>query len=161
MEQELEVILTQAREGGSDHGGFDALIPLLQKVQKALGYISEKAIFAIGEATGVPSARVFGVLTFYGQFRTQPQGRNVIKVCRGTACHVRGGPQVLRAVEDRLGISSGETTPDGKFTLEQIACFGSCSLAPVMVVNENVYGRLTPDKALQLLEGYRENEQDS
>jgi NADH-quinone oxidoreductase subunit E len=151
LKQKLEAILPEGRVDRQ------ALIPLLQEVQKAFGYIPEAAILAVSERTGVSASEVFGVLTFYAQFRLTPQGRNVIKVCRGTACHVRGGPSILRALERHLGIRSGETTPDLCFSLEEIGCFGSCSLAPVMVINQDTYGRLNPDKALQILEGYREN----
>jgi len=140
-----------------NHG---ALILLLQKVQVELGYVPEEAVFAISEKLGVPASEVFGVLTFYAQFRLTPRGKNVVRICRGTACHVRGSPRILSAVEKRLGIQDGETTPDMEFTLETIACFGSCSLSPVMVVNEDIYGRLTPEKALDILEGYGENAQD-
>ncbi len=155
MKEALETILS------GSHGGSGALIPLLQEVQRELGYIPEEAIFAISDKTGVSPSEVFGTLTFYAQFRLEPQGRNVIRVCRGTACHVLGGRRILRTLENSLSIRSGGTTPDLEFTLEEIACFGSCSLAPVVVVNEDTYGRLTPDKALRILEGYRENAEDN
>jgi len=142
-------------------GGPRALIPLLQAVQGEFGYVPEEAIFAISQKAGVSASEVYGVLTFYAQFRLVPQGRNVVKVCRGTACHVRGGPTILRTLENQLGIRSGQTTPDQEFSLEEIGCFGSCSLAPVMVVNQDTYGRLTPDKALHLLEGYRNHAKDN
>lgn len=138
-----------------------SLIPLLQEVQAEFGYVPEEAIFRIGDHLRISPAKVYGVLTFYAQFRLAPRGRNIIRVCRGTACHVQGGPSILRALENDLGIMSGETTPDLEFTLEEIGCFGSCSLAPVMVVNDDTYGRLVPDKALQILEGYRQHAPDN
>lgn len=153
MKEALKAILaeTPSLEGQARAG---ALVPLLQVVQKEFGYIPEEAIYAISDSTGVSASEVFGTLTFYAQFRLEPQGRNVVRVCRGTACHMRGGPRILGTMENYLGIRSGETTPDLEFTLEEISCFGSCSLAPVMVVNGDIYGRLTPGKALQVLAGY-------
>ena len=132
-------------------GGPGALIPLAQQVQARLGYVPESAIDAISEKTGVSASEVFGTLTFYAQFRLQPQGRNTIQVCRGTACHVSGGPNILRTLESQLGIRSGSTTPDLDYSLEEIGCFGCCSLAPVMVINEEIHGRLSPEKAWQLV----------
>lgn len=121
-------------------------------MQGELGYIPEEAIFGISEKLGVPASEVFGVLTFYSQFRLEPQGKNLVSICRGTACHVRGSARILRTLESHLGIRAGETSPDMEFTLEEIRCFGSCSLAPVMVVNQDTYGRLTSEKSLQILE---------
>lgn len=155
LKQKLEAILPEGRVDRQ------ALIPLLQEVQKAFGYIPEAAILAVSERTGVSASEVFGVLTFYAQFRLTPQGRNVVKVCQGTACHVRGGLRILQTLENYLNIQSGETTSDLEFTLEEVRCLGSCSLAPVMMVNENTYGRLTPEKVLHVLEGYRENAKSS
>ena len=154
LKEALEAILAGSQ------GGKGSLILLLQEVQGEFGYIPEEAIFAISDKTGVSGSEVFGTLTFYAQFRLEPQGRNVVKVCRGTACHVSGGPRILRTLENHLSIRSGETTPDLEFSLEEIGCFGSCSLAPVMVVNEDTYGRLTPERALQILESYRQDEQN-
>ena len=151
LEERMQAVLSDSEDG---QGG---LIPLLQKVQGEFGYVPEEAIFGISDVLGVPASEVFGVLTFYAQFRLTPQGRNVVRVCRGTACHVRGSPRILRAVERCLGLRAGETSPDLQYTLESIACFGSCSLSPVMVVNEDIYGRLTPERASQILEGHRED----
>jgi len=150
LKERVQVVLSGARDGRK------ALVPLLQEVQEELGYVPEEAILGISEKLGVPASEVFGVLTFYAQFRLTPQGRNLVKVCRGTACHVRGSPRILRAVENCLGIRSGETTADLEFSLEDIGCFGSCSLAPVMVINQDTYGRLTPEKAVHLVESYRQ-----
>jgi NADH-quinone oxidoreductase subunit E len=127
------------------------LIPILQQVQQALGYLPETAMRQIARFTRVPEPSVFGVATFYAQFKFVPVGRNIIKVCRGTGCYVKGSPRLLDEFEKLLGIKGGETTPDMEYTLETVACFGSCALAPVIVVNDRVYGRMTPDKIKQLL----------
>jgi NADH-quinone oxidoreductase subunit E len=127
------------------------LIPILQQVQQVLGYLPEDAMSRIAKFTGVPECTVFGVATFYAQFKFVPVGRNVVKVCRGTGCYVKGSPRILDEVEKLLGIKDGETTPDMEYTLETVACFGSCALAPVMVVNDRVYGRVTPDKVKEIL----------
>ena len=154
MEEQLIAILSEGQEGQ------DALIPLLQKVQEELGYVPKEAIYSISERTGVPASEVFGILTFYAQFRLVPQGQNVIRVCLGTACHVLGATKILEALERHLNIQQGETTADREFTLAEVRCLGSCSLAPVMVVNQDTYGRLTPDKALKIVERYRQNGDD-
>jgi NADH-quinone oxidoreductase subunit E len=154
LEEKLNAILSESREGQ------DALIPLLQKVQEELGYVPEEAIDGISERTGVPASEVFGVLTFYAQFRLKPRGRNLISVCLGTACHVLGGAKILEALERHLDVGPGETTADSEFTLDEVRCLGSCSLAPVMVVNQDTYGRLTPDRALKIVERYRQNGND-
>jgi NADH-quinone oxidoreductase subunit E len=151
LEEQIKAILTD------DHTSKDALIPLLQKVQAELGYVPEEAIMEISEKTGVPASEVFGVLTFYAQFRLKPIGKNVISVCLGTACHVLGGAKILEAIERHLDVQPGETTADKEFTLAEVRCLGSCSLAPVMVVNHDTYGRLTPDKAIRIVERYRQN----
>jgi NADH-quinone oxidoreductase subunit E len=151
LEERLKTILSGSQ------GGQDALIPLLQKVQEDLGYVPEEAVFAISERTGIPASEVFGVVTFYAQFRLEPRGRNLISVCLGTACHVLGGAKILEALERHLNVQYGETTPDMEFTLAEVRCLGSCSLAPVMVVNQDTYGRLTPDKAIKIVERYRQN----
>lgn len=132
-----------------------ALIPLLQEVQARLGYIPPEAIPSIAEALNLFPSQVQGVITFYAQFHTTPRGRNVIRVCRGTACHVRGSRNVLRAVAEELGIEEGQTTPDLRFTLETVACLGTCFLAPVMMVNRDYYGRMAPTKVKGVLEQYR------
>ncbi len=127
------------------------LIPVLQGVQQKLGYLPEEALKKIAQFTNNPESTVFGVATFYAQFKLVPTGRNIIKVCRGTGCYVRGAPRILKEVEAELGIKDGETTPDMEYTLETVACFGSCALAPVVVVNDKVYGRMTADKVKKLI----------
>ena len=127
------------------------LIPILQQVQQELGYLPEEAMRQIADFTGVPESTLYGVATFYAQFKFAPVGRNVIKVCRGTGCYVKGAPRLLDEIEKLLAIKAGQTTPDLEYTLETVACFGSCALAPVMVVNDKVYGSLTPAKAKEIL----------
>lgn len=130
----------------------ESLIPILQDVQDRLGYLSEEALERISEFLGLSTNDVFGVATFYAQFRFHPPGEHHVKVCQGTACHVRGGGLILESVMRRLGIGPGETTPDQKFSVERVACFGSCALAPVVVVDDKVYGRMTPRKTEKLIE---------
>ena len=135
-------------------GQDDVLISLLQEVQAEFGWVSREAIERIATSLNVSPGEVFGVLTFYAQFYLTPRGRNTIRVCRGTACHVRGTNSNLRAVERLLSIKEGETTSDFKFSLETVACLGTCFLAPVMMVNRNYYGRLTPGKVETILKQY-------
>jgi len=137
-------------------GEGGALIPLLQKFQTEDGYLSRERIAEIHRKTGVPLARIFGVATFYAQFRLHPVGRNVIKVCHGTACHVADANGISKGLEDRLKIRDGETTPDREFTLETVACLGCCSLAPVIMVNEDTHGNLKPADLAKVLKPYRE-----
>ncbi len=132
-------------------GERGALIPILQKSQEELGYLSEEAIAEIANFLGLSDSEIYGVATFYAQFRFTRPGEHTIKVCQGTACHVRGSGQILEAVERELGIKPGGTTADYKFSLERVACFGSCALAPVMVADKNVYGRVTIDKAKKII----------
>lgn len=132
-------------------GREDELIPILQQVQQVLGYLPELVMKKVAKFLKLPESAVFGVGTFYAQFKLVPSGRNIIKVCRGTACHVRGAAGILGEVEKQLGIKSGESTPDLEYSLEAIACFGSCALAPVMVIGHNVYGRMTPAKVKEVL----------
>ena len=137
-------------------GEKGALIPALQAVQENLGYISEDSVILISHLLNVSPSEVFGVATFYAQFRFTPPGEHTVKVCLGTACHVRGGEEILDNVSREVGVKSGETSKDGKFSLERVACFGSCALAPVMVVDKDVYGRLTIQKAKEIIGQYRD-----
>ncbi len=127
-------------------GSQDELIPILQQVQQVFGYLPEPAMKKLAKFLKLPESTVFGVGTFYAQFKLMPTGRNIIKVCRGTACHVRGSAQILAEIEKQLDINAGETTSDSEYSLETIACFGSCALAPVVVANNKVYGRMTVPK---------------
>jgi len=132
-------------------GRRDELIPILQEVQEEFRYLPEEAMVEIAKFLRTPESAIFGVSTFYSQFKLVPSGKRIVRVCRGTACHVRGGARILREVEKRLGIKPEQTTEDLEYSLETIACFGSCALAPVMVVDNNVYGRMTPKKVGEII----------
>ncbi len=152
IEQDKAYIAEKVNEVLASYAGDKAeLIPILQQVQQVFGYLPEEAMSLIAEFVDVPECSVFGVATFYAQFKFVPVGRNVIKVCRGTGCYVKGAPRLLDELESRLNIKDGETTPDGEYTLETVACFGSCALAPVMVVNDRVYGNVTVEKVREIL----------
>ena len=129
-------------------GQKGALIPLLQSTQAVYGFVPQEAMMAIARALGEPLSQVFGVATFYAQFRLVPRARNVIRVCHGTACHVSGAPLVSQEIERKLGIHDGENTEDMMFTIENVACLGACGMAPVMMINDRTYGKLTADKAV-------------
>jgi NADH:ubiquinone oxidoreductase subunit E len=126
------------------------LIPLLQELQNEFGYIPPEAIGPIAGAFGLFPAEVQGVITFYEQLYTTPRGRNVVRVCRGTACHVRGGKTILKLVRQNLGIEEGETTEDMEYTLETVACIGVCALAPNLVIGKDTHGNMNPKKVSQL-----------
>ncbi len=136
-------------------GQEGALIPLLQSAQDTYGYISEKAIDYISHITGIPAADIYGVVTFYAQFRTKPLGKYVVKVCNGTACHVNGAKPIGDTITDELNIDYDETSDDGKFSLLSVACIGCCSLAPVILINDETYGRLTSPKLRKILRQYK------
>jgi len=127
------------------------LIPILQEAQERFGYLPGGVMQVIAKFLRLPESDVFGVATFYAQFKLTPVGRKIVKVCRGTACHVRGGARILDEVERHLGIKPGETTDDLEYSLETIACFGSCALAPVVVIDKTVYGRMTTQKVAEIL----------
>ena len=131
-----------------------SLIPLLQDIQSTYSYLPEPALRDIAEFLGIPLSRVFGVATFYNQFRLTPIGKNVIRVCRGTACHVKNSSNLLFALETALGIKAGETTRDKNFTLETVACIGACSIAPLITVNDEFYGRLAVKDIPKILKTY-------
>lgn len=139
------------------HEKSGSLIPLLQSAQDSYGYIPEEAICYISEIVDIPMSEIYGVITFYSQFRLQPLGKYIIKVCEGTACHVNGVKNILRALQNELAISIGETTEDGQFTLESVACLGCCSLAPVIMVNDDTYGNLVPGNVSKILKKYRDS----
>lgn len=132
-----------------------SLITILQKAQEIYGYLPHDVIYLVAERTGVSPAAVMGVATFYAQFRLHPIGHYLIMLCQGTACHVNGSQRIEKAVCEELGIKNGETTPDGLFTLHNVACLGCCSLSPVMMINGETYGSLTPDKAIGILRDLR------
>jgi len=132
-------------------GKKEELIPVLQEAQDRFGYLPRQVMQEIAKFLSLPESTVYGVGTFYAQFKFVPTGKRMVKVCRGTACHVRGGARLLREVEKRLGVKPGETTDNLEYTLETIACFGSCALAPVIVIDKNVYGRMTTTKVGHIL----------
>ena len=130
-----------------------ALIPLAQEIQEKVGYIPPEVIPRIAGALGLFPAQVQGVVTFYSQLYTHPRGKNIVRVCRGTACHVRGGKSILKLVRQHLGVEEGETTKDMEYTLETVACIGVCALAPNMMVNKDTYGNMNPKKVARLFVG--------
>jgi NADH-quinone oxidoreductase subunit E len=129
----------------------DYLIPMLQAVQEEEGYISRESIGEISEYMGLPESKIFGVATFYNQFRLNPPGKYQVAICRGTACHVKGSFNLLETLQRELGIEAGATTRDGLFSLETVACIGACSIAPVMTVNGEFYGRLDKKKVEKII----------
>jgi NADH-quinone oxidoreductase subunit E len=132
----------------------EMVIPVLQKVQEHYGYLPRPAMEGVSRLMRIPLSRLYGVATFYAQFKMKPRGRNIIRVCKGTACHIQGSPKIAERIEEILGVQSGETTDDLRFTLEEVACIGACALAPVIMVNDNPHGRLTPDKVKAVLDSY-------
>ena len=140
-------------------GESGELIPLLQAAQDHYGYIPEHAIEQISAATSIPAAKIYGVITFYNQFRLQPMGKYVVRLCEGTACHVAGAKTLLEIIEDELGIHEGETDDKGLFTILTVACIGCCSLAPVMLINDETYGKLDAKKVRQILRKVRRDAQ--
>ena len=134
-------------------GRKEELIPVLQETQDIFRYLPEEAMREISRFLHIPESTVYGVCTFYAQFKLTPLGRKIVKICRGTACHVRGGAKILGETEKQLGIKAGETTDDLEWTLETIACFGSCALAPVMVIDKDVHGRMATNKVKGVLAG--------
>lgn len=131
------------------------LIPVLQEAQEEYGYLPEEVMKEIALGLNLSLSQVYGVVTFYSQFHQQPRGNNIIRVCMGTACHVRGGGAILDAIKDELGIEAGETSEDLEFTLESVACIGACGLAPVIMINDDTHGRLTPEKIPGILAKYQ------
>ena len=131
------------------------LIPILQQVQDVYGYVPEEAANAVAEGTGSYRSQVYGVLTFYTQFHLSPRGRHIIRACAGTACHVKGGNQVIARMENELGVSHGGTTEDLIFSFEEVACIGACALAPVIMIDDDAYGNLDPNEAEKVLKKFR------
>lgn len=133
----------------------DKVIPLLQEIQRRKGYLSEELLEAISALLQIPVADIYGVATFYSQFRFTPAGKYIIKVCKGTACHVSGADIIGQVISDTLGIQEGETTKDRLFSLESVACLGCCSLAPVVMINDTAYGGLSSTKIRKILKEYQ------
>ena len=130
------------------------VIPLLQGIQGSYGYLPTEALEALAERTGIPLTQIYGVATFYAQFSFTPRGRHIVRVCRGTACHVRGAKRLVSTVQKHLAVDEGKTTKDFRFTFETVACLGTCFLSPVMMVDSSFYGKLTPEKALKIIDSY-------
>ncbi len=134
--------------------GKGGLIPILQAVQEQLGYLPMEALETISRDLKIPSSEIYGVATFYAQFHLKPRGRHVVRVCRGTACHVRGSLKILDSVKEITGVEENQTTEDLRFTIEPVACLGACGLAPVMMIDTQTYGRLTPDMVKGILDKF-------
>ncbi len=142
----------------SYRGKDGSLMPILQDVQSIYGYLPETVLGTVSKETNTPMSRIYGIATFYSQFRLDPVGENLIRVCHGTACHVSGAENITLALETELGVVDGDTTEDKQFTLESVACLGCCSLAPVIMVNEDTHGNLTPDKSKKVVKKYEQRE---
>ena len=130
------------------------LIPVLQEIQEEFNYIPPEAVSPIASSLGLFPSQVQGVITFYSNLYTTPRGKNIVRVCRGTACHVCGGKTILKLVKQHLGIEEGETTPDLEYTLETVACIGCCALAPNVVINKNIYGHMNPKKITSIFDSH-------
>jgi NADH:ubiquinone oxidoreductase subunit E len=152
IEKKCQRILEKYRkENGS-------VISVLQDMQEVFGYINEDAVNWFSDKLNIPASNFFGVSTFYSQFYLKPRGRNIVTACCGTACHVKGSEAIINRMRADMAIAEGEdTTADGHFTLENVACVGACSIAPVVIVNKKVYGGVTPDKASAILKDYEKN----
>ena len=146
MQQIDDILCRFSRDRGS-------LIPVLHEIQNHFGYLSSEAMEAVARYLSLSDSTVYSVATFYAGFKFAPSGRHSVKACRGTACHVKGASRLIVELEKQLGVKPGETTPDGEYTLETVACFGSCALAPVVVKDGKVYGRVTPARVKSILRG--------
>ena len=131
------------------------LIPILQQIQNKYGYLPKEVLAEMSKRTSIPASRIYGVATFYEQFHLEPHGRHTIRCCRGTACHVKGGPNITEEIKSQLGIEPGGTTDDMVFTFETVACLGTCFLAPVIMIDNDYYGHLQPKDIKSILERYR------
>ncbi len=149
MGQQLKTILSAHKRKREE------IIPILQEIQAEFSYLPTDALLQVARYTRAPESRVYGIATFYAQFRFTPMGQNHIMVCRGTACHVGGASQVIDEVEERIGIKEGETSSDGEFSVETVSCIGTCGLAPTMVVNDVTYGRLTRKEVGKLISQFQ------
>ncbi len=155
MSSAVQQILTEY--AGS---GRESLIPILQKIQDAEGYLSRRAVVEVGKELDMPASKIYGVATFYNQFRFEPLGKYHIQVCRGTACHVLGSATVLEEMEKILKVKAGQTTRDGLFSIEVVACIGACGLAPVICVNGEFHAKVTKDSLRGIIEEYRAKDND-
>ncbi|MEZ5083117.1 MAG: NADH-quinone oxidoreductase subunit NuoE [Bacteroidales bacterium] len=136
----------------------DSLIPILQEIQNCEGFLSEKSVEAVGARLGIPTSKIYGVATFYNQFRFEPKGKYHIQVCRGTACHVLGSATVLSQLEKGVKTKAGQTTRDGLFSIEVVACIGACGLAPVICVNGEFHAKVTEQSIMQIIDNYKNSE---
>lgn len=152
----LEKIDNIVRRYGAMRG---AAIPILQSIQDEFGYIPVNLLPRVSALTGISSSELYSIITFYAQFRLHPIGENFIQACHGTACHLAGAEENTNAIYRALNIKEGDTSPDGKFTVEKVACLGCCSLAPVININGETFGRLTPEKAIRLVKSYGNNKE--
>lgn len=155
MKQAVDIILKE-RAGA----GRDQLIPILQAIQEKEGYLSESAVVQVGRHLQMPASKIFGVATFYNQFRFEPLGKYHIQVCRGTACHVLGSATVLEKLQDTLKIKAGQTSRDGLFSLEVVACIGACGLAPVICINGEFHAKVDADQIDKIIDNYKLAEGD-
>ena len=152
-DKDIEAVLAKHPQAGRD-----ALIPVLQEIQEADGYISRRAVSEVGRHLGLPASKIYGVATFYNQFRFQPKGKYHFMVCRGTACHVKGSAKGLDMVARQLKLKAGQTSRDGMFSLEVVACMGACGLAPVVNVNGEFYAKVTPQRLAKIITECRQKE---
>ena len=153
MKERIEHILKDYPPSGTDN-----LIPILQEIQSDQGYLSEESLVSVGRYLSIPTSRIYGVATFYNQFRFEPTGKFHIQVCRGTACHVLGSATVLEALEKKLRIKSGQTSRDGLFSIEVVACIGACGLAPVICVNGTFHAKVTEESLIKIIDEYRDSQ---
>ena len=151
-DQSKEAAMQKLFDQYRDYKG--GLIPVLQEAQNIYGYLPKEVLQQIAKELKIPFSKVFGVCTFYAQFHLKPRGRNIIRVCLGTACHVRGGAKIFEAAQESLGVGQGGTTEDLKFTLETVACIGACGLSPCMMINDDTHGRLQPKQVAGIFETY-------
>jgi NADH-quinone oxidoreductase E subunit len=150
MYKQIETILEEHPEAKRED-----LIPILQEVQENVGYLSEVSIIAVGQHLQLPTSKIYGVATFYNQFRFEPKGKYHIQVCRGTACHVLGSATVLEQIEKQLKIKADQTTKDAKFSIEVVACIGACGLAPVICINGEFFAKVTTESIKEIIENFR------
>ena len=159
MEKEREEFLETLLE--KYQASEDTIISVLQDMQNEFGYVAEDAVFWFSERCGIPASKFYGIITFYAQFYLKPRGKNIITSCCGTVCHVKGAHRNVFQLHQELNFPEGEdTTRDGMFTLEKVACLGACSIAPVMVINKKVYGNMTPEKMVKKLKSYKEQDNE-
>lgn len=151
QEEKLETIYQESLKNG------DNIITVLQQIQYAFGYVPEETVHWFAKRTGIPAAQFYGVITFYSQFHLAPRGKNIVTVCAGTVCHVKGAPRIIAKIQEDLKLKEDQdTTKDKQFTLERVNCVGACSIAPVVLVNEKVFGKVTPAGVVKSLKEYKD-----